>query len=63
MYRIDACLVCGEKQRTIVAEYNLFIFMDSMWQSDLARFDGSGLPVASRAAWQGPWSPLGHFAS
>jgi hypothetical protein len=53
MYTIDSCLVCGETQRTVVAEYNRFIFMESMWQSDLARFDyalchGCGLVYATR---------------
>jgi hypothetical protein len=46
-------MVCGERQRTIVAEYNRLIFMESMWQSDLARFDyalchGCGLVYATR---------------
>jgi len=53
MYSIRACLVCGEIERTIVAEYNRFIFMESMWQNDMARFDyalchGCGLVYATR---------------
>jgi hypothetical protein len=46
-------MVCGETQRTIVAEYNRLIFIESMRQSDLARFDyalchGCGLVYATR---------------
>lgn len=53
MYVLEACMVCGEKQRTIVAEYNRLIFIDSMWQNDIARFDyalchGCGLVYATR---------------
>ena len=53
MYSIDACMVCGEEQRTIVLEYNRLIFIDSMWQSDLALFNyalchGCGLVYATR---------------
>lgn len=53
MYVVDACMVCGEKQRTIVSEYNRLIFIESMWQSELARFDyalchGCGLVYATR---------------
>jgi hypothetical protein len=53
VYSIDACLVCGENERTIVSKYNRFIFMDSMWQHDLARFEyalchGCGLVYATR---------------
>ena len=53
MYSIDACMVCGEERRTIVSEYNRLIFMDSMWRSDLARFNyalchGCGLVYATR---------------
>jgi 2-polyprenyl-3-methyl-5-hydroxy-6-metoxy-1,4-benzoquinol methylase len=53
MYSVDACMVCGEVQRTIVSEYNRLIFIESMRQSDLARFDyalchGCGLVYATR---------------
>ena len=53
MYSIDACTACGKQRRTIVSEYNRFIFMESMWQSDLARFSyalchGCGLVYATR---------------
>jgi hypothetical protein len=53
MYSIDACTVCAEQKRTVISEYNRFIFMDSMWQSDLARFSyalchGCGLVYATR---------------
>ena len=53
MYSIGACNVCHEENRTIVSEYNRFIFMDTMWQSDLARFSyalchGCGLVYATR---------------
>jgi hypothetical protein len=53
MYAIDECSVCGERQRTIVSEYNRLIFLDNMWESDLARFDyalchGCGLVYATR---------------
>jgi hypothetical protein len=46
-------MVCGEVERTIVAEYNRLIFIESMRQSDLARFDyalchGCGLVYATR---------------
>jgi hypothetical protein len=52
MYSVDACMVCGEAQRTIVAEYNRLIFIESMRQSDLARFNyalchGCGLVYAT----------------
>ena len=39
MLSIPACPVCGETERTIVAEYNRLIFLDSEWESDLARYD------------------------
>lgn len=53
MYAIDECSVCGERQRTIVSEYNRLIFLEKMWESDLARFDyalchGCGLVYATR---------------
>ncbi len=53
MYSINACMVCGEEKRTIVSEYNRLIFIDAMWQSELARFDyalchGCGLVYATR---------------
>lgn len=53
MYLIDACMVCGEKRRTIVSHHNRLVFLESMWQSDLARFDyalchGCGLVYATR---------------
>src|SRR4029450_6991369 len=53
MYSVDACMVCGEVERTIVAEYNRLIFIESMRQSDLARFNyalchGCGLVSATR---------------
>src|SRR5919108_6663928 len=53
MYSVNACMACGETKRTIIAEYNRFIFMQSMWQSDMARFDyalchGCGLVYATR---------------
>jgi 2-polyprenyl-3-methyl-5-hydroxy-6-metoxy-1,4-benzoquinol methylase len=53
MYVVKACPVCAEAERTIVAEYNRLIFVDSMWQNDLARFDyalchGCGLVYATR---------------
>jgi hypothetical protein len=53
MYSVDACMVCGEAQRTIIAEYNRLIFIESMRQSDLARFNyalchGCGLVYATR---------------
>jgi hypothetical protein len=53
MYVVPACMVCGERERTVVAEYNRLIFIESMWQSDLARFDyalchGCGLVYATR---------------
>ena len=53
MHSIDACSVCGEQRRTIVSQYNRLIFLESMWQSDLARFNyalchGCGLVYATR---------------
>jgi hypothetical protein len=39
MIPVLACPVCGEIERTIVAEYNRLIFLDSEWQGDLARYD------------------------
>jgi hypothetical protein len=50
---VPACPVCGETERTVVAEYNRLIFLDSEWQSDLARYDyalchGCGLVHPSR---------------
>jgi Methyltransferase domain len=53
MYSVNACQVCSETRRTIVAEYNRLVFLDSMWQSDMARYDyalchGCGLVYATR---------------
>jgi Methyltransferase domain len=53
MYSINACMVCGEERRTIVSEYNRLVFIDSMWQNDLACFNyalchGCGLVYATR---------------
>jgi SAM-dependent methyltransferase len=50
---VPACPVCGETERTIVAEYNRLIFHESEWQSGLARYDyalchGCGLVHPSR---------------
>lgn len=39
MLPVPACTVCGETERTIVAEYNRLIFLDAVWRSDLARYD------------------------
>jgi Methyltransferase domain len=36
---VPACPVCDGTERTIVCEYNRLIFLDSEWQSDLARYD------------------------
>jgi hypothetical protein len=53
MRTLEVCMVCGERQRTIVSEYNRLIFIENMWHSDLARFDyalchGCGLVYATR---------------
>ena len=53
MYVLDACLVCGSSERTIVAEYNRLIVVDWMWQNELARYDyalchGCGIVYATR---------------
>ena len=53
MYTLDACMVCGEARRTIVSHHNRLIFLEGMWESDLARFEyalchGCGLVYATR---------------
>jgi hypothetical protein len=53
MYSVPSCMVCGEAERTVVAEYNRLIFLDDMWQEEVARFDyslchGCGLVYATR---------------
>jgi hypothetical protein len=50
---VPACGVCGERERTIVAEYNRLIFHDGVWHEDLARYDyalchGCGLVYPTR---------------
>lgn len=50
---VNQCPVCGTVDRTLVAEYNGLIFLDSMRDEDLARYDymcchGCGLTYASR---------------
>lgn len=53
MFPVESCSVCGEASRTIVCEYNRLIFTDSMWDSDLARYDyalchGCGIVYSTR---------------
>ena len=53
MYEVPTCNVCGEAKRTVVCEYNRLIFHDSMWASDLARYDyalchGCGIVYSTR---------------
>jgi SAM-dependent methyltransferase len=53
MYEVPACLVCGEEQRTIVAEYNRLIAIDGLRDADITRSEyalchGCGLVYATR---------------
>lgn len=53
MYLLEACPVCGNSQRTIVAEYNRLLTVDWIWESELARYDyalchGCALVYATR---------------
>ncbi len=46
-------MVCSTKERTIICEYNRLIFIDEMWDSNLARYDyalchGCGLVYATQ---------------
>lgn len=52
MYSVSSCLVCNSVKRTIVAEYNRLIAIESLCGSDLARSDyalchGCGLVYAT----------------
>lgn len=60
MHTLRACMICGEAERTIVCEYNRLIFIESMLQHDLARYDyalchGCGIVYATRRPQNGEY--------